>query len=107
MSNVKSNVELQEVAAEEHEQVTEQLGLIANEEDHNQSRIQAIKQNPWPFAWCMFAVWTTLLVSYENQASGNVLGIPQFRKDFGYEYEGGYVLSPNWQSAFSGGPVAT
>jgi len=80
---------------------------LANQEDHEQTRMQAIKQNPWAFAWCMYAVWLTLLVSFENQASGIVIGIPQFRKDFGYLVDGNYALSAKWQAAFSGGPVAS
>lgn len=79
--------------------------VLAEEQDNN--KIQAIKQNPWAFLWCLYAVWTVLLVSFENQASGNILGIPEFRKDFGSYYEGNYVLSTKWQSAFSGAPVAS
>jgi MFS transporter, SP family, general alpha glucoside:H+ symporter len=82
------------------------IGHLANQEDHETSRIQAIRSNPWAFAWCLFAVWTTLLVSFENQASGIIIGIPQFRKDFGTYYNGNYVLPAKWQSAFSGAPVA-
>jgi SP family general alpha glucoside:H+ symporter-like MFS transporter len=85
----------------------EAVAHLANQEDHEQTRMQAIKQNPWAFAWCMFAVWLTLLVSFENQASGIVIGIPQFRKDFGYLADGNYVLPAKWQAAFSGGPVAS
>ncbi|KAK9482888.1 hypothetical protein V1527DRAFT_508797 [Lipomyces starkeyi] len=51
--------------------------------------------------------WAILLVSFENQASGNILGIPEFRKDFGYFYEGEWVLDTNWQSGFNGAPVAS
>lgn len=85
----------------------EQLGHLANQEDHELSKIQAIKKHPWAFGWCLFAVWTILLVSFENQASGNILSIPQFRKDFGSYYNGDYVLSAKWQSAFSGAPIAS
>lgn len=88
-------------------QKEEQLAHLANQEDHETSKLQAIKKNPKAFAWCLFAVWTVLLVSFENQASGNILGIPEFRKDFGSLYEGNYVLSTKWQSAFSGAPVAS
>lgn len=57
--------------------------------------------------WCLYAVWCVLLVSFENQASGNILGIPRFREDFGTAFEGGYVLPAEWQAAFSGAPVAS
>jgi SP family general alpha glucoside:H+ symporter-like MFS transporter len=83
-----------------------EMGHLANQEDHETSRMQAIRSNPRAFAWCLFAVWTTLLVSFEMQASGIVIGIPQFRKDFGTYYNGNYVLPAKWQSAFSGAPVA-
>lgn len=84
-----------------------QLGHLANAEDHMTSKWQAIRHNPWAFVWCMYAVWTVLLVSFENQASGNILGIPEFRKDFGTFYDGNWVLSAKWQSAFSGAPIAS
>src|ERR1700744_357418 len=79
---------------------TEELAHLANAEDHGDTKLQAIRRNPWAFAWCLYAVWTVLLVSFENQASGNILGIPEFRKDFGSFYEGSWVLSAKWQSAF-------
>ncbi|KXL42773.1 hypothetical protein M433DRAFT_27678 [Acidomyces richmondensis BFW] len=84
----------------------EQLAHLANQEDHELGRWAAIKERPLSFAWCLFAVWTVLLVSFENQASGIILGIPEFRKDFGYLFDGNYVLPANWQSAFSGAPSA-
>ena len=101
------DIEKQDALHQEELPVDAHLGHLANQEDHEISKWQAIKQNPKAFCWCLFAVWTVLLVSYENQASGNVLGIPQFRKDFGSYYDGSWVLSSAWQSAFSGGPVAT
>lgn len=86
---------------------SQHLSQIANLEDHEITKWQSVKQYPWTFAWCIYAVWCILLVSFENQASGNVTGIPEFRKDFGHYYEGNWVLEAKWQSAFSGGPVAS
>lgn len=84
----------------------QQLGHLANAEDHQLTKLEAIKKNPKACAWTLFAIWMVLLVSYENQASGNILGIPQFRKDFGYLAGDEYVLSPGWQSAFTAAPIA-
>lgn len=86
---------------------THQLSHVANREDHKLSKWQSVKKYPWIFLWCIYAVWCILLVSFENQASGNVTSIPEFRKDFGFFYEGSYVLEAKWQSAFSGAPVAS
>ncbi|RDW73244.1 hypothetical protein BP6252_07151 [Coleophoma cylindrospora] len=80
---------------------------LANEEEKALSKWATIKQNPYAFGWAVYAVWTTLLVSFENNASGTVISIPQFRKDFGTFYQGSYVIPANWQSAFSGAPVAS
>ncbi|KAL4882065.1 general substrate transporter [Aspergillus karnatakaensis] len=70
------------------------------------SIIETVRQQPKQILWCLFAVWTCLLVSFENQAAGMVLAIPRFREDFGREYAGDYVLNTQWQSAFNAGPIA-
>jgi len=61
-----------------------QTGNLANQEEHDKTPIQAIRENPWVMLWCSYAVWMLVLNSFENQAGGAVLGIPQFRKVSGY-----------------------
>ncbi|KAL4871175.1 hypothetical protein BDV12DRAFT_164335 [Aspergillus spectabilis] len=85
----------------------QQLGYLADQEGHELGKWDSLKKYPWIFAWCVYAVWCILLVSFENQAAGNVTGIPQFRQDFGSFYDGNWVLDAKWQSAFNGGPVAS
>ncbi|KAL3466523.1 general substrate transporter [Aspergillus heterothallicus] len=68
--------------------------------------IGTMRQHPKQILWCLFAVWTCLLVSFESQAAGMVLAIPRFRQDFGRPFEGSYVLDTQWQSAFYAGPIA-
>ena len=92
----------------EHVQnATDDFAPLANQQEHKLSPIQAARRRPLATAWAFYAVFTCLLVSFENQASGMVLSIPEFRKDFGKEYAGNYVLDTAWQSAFSGGPIAS
>jgi len=67
---------------------------------------QALKRNLRLMPFFIYGIWTIVCCSFDNSAGIVVLGIPQFRKDFGYEFQGGYVLPANWQSAFSGGPQA-
>ncbi|RAR10487.1 general substrate transporter [Stemphylium lycopersici] len=88
------------------------LGHLANQEEHEVGKLASFRKYPWACAWSIYMVWVVLLVSFENQAAGNVIGIPQFRKDFGHEYtaEDGtisYVVDAEWQSAFQGAPVAS
>lgn len=97
---------IEKVGAEHHDN-NDNLAHLANQEEHELGKFESIKRYPWAFAWSLFSVWCVLLVSFENQAAGNIISVPEFRKDFGYEYEGSYVLHANWQSAFQGAPVAS
>jgi hypothetical protein len=83
------------------------IGHAAQQEDHEESKWQAIKANYINFLWCVYGIWALITIGFDNQAGGLVISIPQFRKDFGYAYDGGYVINATWQSAFSGGPVAS
>lgn len=85
----------------------DQLAALGNQEEHEFTKWQSLKRYPSACFWCIYAVWCVLLVSFENQAAGSILSIPEFRKDFGSEYDGDYVLPADWQSAFSGAPIAT
>jgi SP family general alpha glucoside:H+ symporter-like MFS transporter len=91
---------------ESNKDLDSQLGHLVNAEDHEYGKWRAIRKNSWAFAWCMYSVWTVLLVSFENQASGTVLGIPEFRKDFGSYVDNQYVINSTWQGAITGVPSA-
>jgi hypothetical protein len=85
----------------------EVIGGVVNQQDHEETVFQALRKHPRTLLWCVYALWVLTLSSYDNQAGGIFLGIPQFRKDFGFPYNGNYVLYANWQSAYSGGPTAS
>ena len=84
----------------------EHFAHLTSQEDRERSKFMAVRQNPWTTAWCIFAVWCIMVFSFDNQVGSIVLGIPEFRKDFGSFFEGNYVLPADWQSAFSGGSAA-
>ncbi|KAJ3536365.1 hypothetical protein NM208_g6753 [Fusarium decemcellulare] len=100
-----------EQPADDHVEATavvdDHLARLGNQQEHEMSKLESLKRYPKACAWILFAVWYVLLVSFENQASGNILGIPRFREDFGYFHNGQYVLHAKWQSAFSGAPMAS
>lgn len=99
-----TNVYHAEVPLNEEQQ---QLGHLANQEEHELGIYSSLKKYPWASAWCAYACWSIILCSFELQAAGSVLGIPTFRKDFGNEFNGNYVLPAAWQSAFNAAPVAS
>lgn len=98
---VDSNTKHVEVSADS------QLAEAADFEDHELGIWKSFTRYPWASAWCVYACFTIILLSFDVQAAGAVVGIPQFRKDFGYEFNGDYVLPAIWQSSFSGAPIAT
>ena len=71
-----------------------------------QSFFGSVHRYRWALIWCLYMLWCVLANNYAKTAGQSVLGIPQFRKDFGKAFDGNYVLSATWQSAFSGAPQA-
>ncbi|KAF4982704.1 hypothetical protein FZEAL_1731 [Fusarium zealandicum] len=98
---------LEKAGAEHIDGDNNDLAHLANQEEHEIGKFASMKKYPLACLWSLYAVWCILLVSFENQASGNIIGIPEFRKDFGYAFGDGYVLQADWQSAFQGAPVAS
>lgn len=91
---------------------TSQLGHLANQEAHEVWKLASFRKYPWACFWSIYAVWVVLLVSFENQAAGPVIGILEFRKDFGHATTAAdgtvsYVIDANWQSAFQGATVTS
>lgn len=86
---------------------TSQLGHLANQEDHEVGKLASFRRYPWAYFWSIYSVWIVLLVSFENQATGSVIGIPELRRDFGRAITAAdgnvsYVIDAKWQSAFPG-----
>jgi len=77
-------------------------------EKHGKRRslIGSIRKHFPAVMWCLYMLWCVLTNNYAKTAGQSVLGIPQFRKDFGSAYHGNYVLSAAWQSAYYGAPQA-
>ncbi|KAK1565997.1 MFS hexose transporter [Colletotrichum navitas] len=105
-AHIASIIDKDDIAAAKGEHV-ESVGRAATVEDHEETVFQAIRGQTWAFMWCLYAIYVLILTSFDNQAGGTVIGIPQFRKDFGTEFDGDYVLPAKWQSAYSGAPVAS
>lgn len=84
----------------------QRAGHLADAEDHDTGIIESFRKYKWACIWCIYALWSVILISFDVQAAGAVVGIPQFRKDFGYAFGDDYVLPAAWQSAFNGAPIA-
>jgi hypothetical protein len=79
----------------------------ADQTEHEETFFQALRKYPKIDLWCCFGLWVLTLASYDSYAGGIAVGIPEFRKVFGTNFEGTWILPANWLSAFSGVPQAT
>ena len=84
----------------------ETLAVEAQSHEHAITKWQAAKQQPLAIAWIAWALFVLCLQGFDATAGATIVGIEQFRKDFGHPFEDGYVLHAQWQSAFTGGPSA-
>jgi SP family general alpha glucoside:H+ symporter-like MFS transporter len=64
---------------------------------HDETIAQSLRSHPWALLWVAYGVWIVACCSFDNNAGGTVLGIPKFREDFGYYFEGDYILVAAWQ----------
>lgn len=105
--DTKADIELNERAVDPAEDSEEIAAHLSAREEQSQTVSQALRSSPWAIVWLCYGVWSILCCSFDSNAGSLVLGIPRFRQDFGYAFQGDYILPADWQSAFSGGPAAT
>jgi SP family general alpha glucoside:H+ symporter-like MFS transporter len=80
----------------------------ATQREHDLTVRQAITQHKAAIFWAAFFCLPNLIIGYDPTIVGTLVGIPEFRRKFGYEYPAGsgtYILSPSWTSAFNYAPV--
>ncbi|KAL2847399.1 general substrate transporter [Aspergillus pseudodeflectus] len=65
------------------------------------SKWESIKKYPKAVACCCYMLFTCIMWGYDGLAGAIVLSIPQWRRDYGYLYQGEYVVSADWQLAFT------
>lgn len=74
----------------------------SKDDPEGDSLLGAVREHPVAFAWSIYAIFVMVTSAYTNSISNSVLGIPQFRKDFGRQFQGNYVLPASWQAAYYG-----
>lgn len=92
---------------------------VASDQEHNLKFVEALKLYPTAVGWSLFfslgydhriegsssCVLTTVLriimTAFDPQLLGNLYATPAFQRDFGYLYEGEYIISAPWQTGLS------
>ncbi|KAK8026018.1 maltose permease [Apiospora arundinis] len=78
----------------------------AIQQEHNLEFWQAVKLYPAAVGWSMFVSIGVIMLAFDPQLLGNLYATPQFAADFGYEYNGEYIISAPWQTGLSmGNPI--
>lgn len=76
--------------------------------EHDLTVREAVSKHRAAVFWASFFCLPNLIIGYDPTIVGTLVGIPEFRKTFGYEYppgSGTYVLAASWTSAFTFAPV--
>ncbi|KAK5120671.1 hypothetical protein LTR85_006029 [Meristemomyces frigidus] len=89
------------------------IGTIAGEEarqatalEHDLSFLEALKLYPTAVGWSIFFSLGIIMTAFDPQLLGNLYATPAFQREFGYLYEGSYIVSAPWQTGLSmGNPI--
>ncbi|KAI9738370.1 MAG: hypothetical protein M1834_008873 [Cirrosporium novae-zelandiae] len=67
---------------------------------------QACRLYPTAIGWSLFFSLGVIMCAFDPQLLGNLYATPAFQKDFGYKYQGEYIISAPWQTGLSmGNPI--
>ncbi|KAK5073701.1 hypothetical protein LTR51_004282 [Lithohypha guttulata] len=71
--------------------------------EYNLTFVEAVKAYPTAIAWAVFFSLGVIMAAFDPQLIGNLYATPAFRRDFGYLYNGEYIVPASYQSALSMG----
>ena len=78
----------------------------AAEQEHNLSFLEALKLYPTAVGWSVFFSLGVVMTAFDPQLLGNLYATPAFKRDFGYLFNGSYIISAPWQTGLSmGNPI--
>ena len=89
------------------------VGAIAGEEarqgtalEHSLTFFEAIKLYPTAVGWSVFFSLGIIMTAFDPQLLGQLFATPKFQKDFGYKFEGSWIISAPWQTGLlMGSPI--
>ncbi|KAF3760013.1 putative maltose permease [Cryphonectria parasitica EP155] len=79
---------------------------LAIQAEHELTFREACRLYPAAIGWSAFVSLGVIMLAFDPQLLGNLYATPQFCRDFGYLYNGEYIISAPWQTGLSmGNPV--
>jgi SP family general alpha glucoside:H+ symporter-like MFS transporter len=83
--------------------VTNEKAQQATDAEHNMTPWEALKTYPTAAAWSVFFSLGTIMTAFDPQLLGNLYATPAFQRDFGYKYQGNFIISAPWQTGLGMG----
>ncbi|PVH84991.1 general substrate transporter [Cadophora sp. DSE1049] len=80
--------------------VTSETVANYEENQHLQTRVDALKENWKGVLWCLYSFFICCMFGYDSLAGSAVISLPAFRETFGRPYDADYVVDANWQLGF-------
>lgn len=78
----------------------------ATEIEHRMTFKDGLRIYPASIAWSAFFSLGVIMTAFDPQLLGSLYATPAFQKDFGYLYNGSYIISAPWQTALGmGNPI--
>ena len=78
----------------------------ATDKEHAMSFREVMALYPKAAGWSIFFSLGVIMTAFDPQLLGNLYATPAFQKDFGYLYDGSYIISAPWQTGLSmGSPI--
>ncbi|EXJ71374.1 uncharacterized protein A1O5_05181 [Cladophialophora psammophila CBS 110553] len=78
----------------------------ATDKEHGHSFWEAARLYPAAVGWSLFFSIGVIMCAFDPQLLGQLYATPAFQRDFGYLYEGSYIVSAPWQTGLSmGSPI--
>ncbi len=74
--------------------------------EHSLTFWEAVKLYPAAIGWSAFVSLGVIMLAFDPQLLGNFAAMNQFTSDFGYLFEGNYIISAPWLTGLSmGNPI--
>ena len=79
---------------------------LATEIEHQMTFWEGVKLYPACVGWSIFFSMGIIMTAFDPQLLGTLYATPAFQKDFGYLFEGSYIISAPWQIGLGmGNPI--
>jgi hypothetical protein len=79
---------------------------LATAQEHSLTFREAVRLYPKAIGWSLFFSLGIIMTAFDPQLLGQLFATPKFQRDFGYKFQGEYIISAPWQTGLlMGSPI--